>query len=265
MGKGNDKKNKTDIHKVNYLIHSVSGHVITSQVKAWNDTVRMCMWYELIMLPIRNRLGKMLMWCDNCGSHLTQAVKNVITECDIDVAYLPKNMTSELQVLDLVVNGPLKAHIRRKRAMRLFDAFQEYKLKRELNTAIKFVAPAPSMIEGIRDLILLFEDQFTHEKFRECINRSFIATGTLPESLIVDTDVPVFKSFKRESAYGTMSMIPKGTKSVLEFDNVLNDTNSASNASPANEEEHDVESALFEFYAAVDIDISNTMSDSDDE
>ena len=259
------KKNKTDIHKVNYLIHSVSGHVITSQVKAWNDTVRMCMWYELIMLPIRNRLGKMLMWCDNCGSHLTQAVKNVITECDIDVAYLPKNMTSELQVLDLVVNGPLKAHIRRKRAMRLFDAFQEYKLKRELNTAIKFVAPAPSMIEGIRDLILLFEDQFTHEKFRECINRSFIATGTLPESLIVDTDVPVFKSFKRESAYGTMSMIPKGTKSVLEFDNVLNDTNSASNASPANEEEHDVESALFEFYAAVDIDISNTMSDSDDE
>ena len=85
------------------------------------------------------------------------------------------------------------------------------------------------------------------------------------ESLIVDTDVPVFNSFKRESAYGTMSMIPKGTKSVLEFDNVLNDTNSASNASPANEEEHDVESALFEFYAAVDIDISNTMSDSDDE
>ena len=126
------------------------------------------MWYELIMLPTRNRLGKMLMWCDNCGSHLTQAVKNVITECDTDVAYLPKKMTSELLVLDLVVNGPLKTHILRKRAMRLYDAFQEYKLKRELDTAIKFVAPAPLTV-GIRDLILLFEDQFTYEKFRECI------------------------------------------------------------------------------------------------
>ena len=91
-------KNETDVHKVNYLIHSVSGHVVTSQVKAWNDTVRTCMWFELVMLPIRNKLGKMLMWCDNCGSHLTQAVKNVIKECDIDVAYLPKNMTAELQV-----------------------------------------------------------------------------------------------------------------------------------------------------------------------
>lgn len=73
-------KNKTDVHKVNYLIHNVSGHVITSQVKAWNDTVRMCMWFEIIILPIRNKLGKMLIWCDNCGSHLTQAVKTVITD-----------------------------------------------------------------------------------------------------------------------------------------------------------------------------------------
>lgn len=259
-------KNKTDVHKVNYLIHSVSGHVVTSQVKAWNDTVRMCMWFELVMLPIRNKLGKMLMWCDNCGSHLTQAVKNVIKECDVDVAYLPKNMTAELQVLDLVVNGPLKAHIRSKRAMRLYDAFQEFKLNREQNANITFVAPAPSMIEGIRDLILLFEDQFKQEKFKECINRSFIATGTLPEKLLVDTHVPVFKSFKRESAYGTMSMIPKGTKKLVESDVVLNDVNRASgNVAPANEEEHDVETALFEFYAAVDIDVNDTLSDSDDE
>ena len=259
-------KNKTDVHKVNYLIHSDSGHVVTSQVKAWNDTVRMCMWFELVMLPIRNKLGKMLMWCDNCGSHLTQAVKNVIKECDVDVAYLPKNMTAELQVLDLVVNGPLKAHIRSKRAMRLYDAFQEFKLNREQNANITFVAPAPSMIEGIRDLILLFEYQFKQEKFKECINRSFIATGTLPEKLLVDTDVPVFKYFKRESACGTMSMIPKGTKKLIESDVVLNDVNRASgNVAPANEEEHDVETALFEFYAAVDIDVNDTLSDSDDE
>ena len=33
-------------HKVYYLIHEVTGHVITSQVKAWNDTVRMVLWFD---------------------------------------------------------------------------------------------------------------------------------------------------------------------------------------------------------------------------
>ena len=41
-----------------------------------------------------------------------------------------KNMTGELQVLDLVVNGPLKAHIRTVRANRLYKSFQDYKIIR---------------------------------------------------------------------------------------------------------------------------------------
>lgn len=45
----------------------------------------------------------MFIWCDNCGSHLTQAGNDVKVECNIDVAFLPENMTGELQVLDLVV------------------------------------------------------------------------------------------------------------------------------------------------------------------
>lgn len=259
-------KNKTDVHKVNYLIHNVSGHVITSQVKAWNDTVRMCMWFEIIILPIRNKLGKMLIWCDNCGSHLTQAVKTVITECDVDVAYLPKNMTAELQVLDLVVNGPLKAHIRNKRAMRLYNAFQEYKVQRQNDSHLVFTAPRPSMIEGIRDLILLFEEQFTHEKFRSCINRSFIATGTLPVTTLNDVEVPEFKSFKRESACGTMSIIPKGTWSRPIPDDIVNRIEIASTGeSSVNEEERTVETAIFEFYSANDVDLDNCISDDDDD
>lgn len=71
-------KKKNDAHKAFYFIHNLTGHVITIEVKSWNDTVRMCMWFELIALPIRNKHGKMLIWCDNCGSHLTQAVKDVI-------------------------------------------------------------------------------------------------------------------------------------------------------------------------------------------
>ena len=58
----------------------------------------------------------MLLWCDNCGSHKTTSVMEVIDEVGVDVVFLLKNMTGELQVLDLVVNGPLKAHIRTNRA-----------------------------------------------------------------------------------------------------------------------------------------------------
>jgi hypothetical protein len=98
----------------------------------------MILWFEIIMHPIKMDLGKMLLWCDNCGSHKTSIVRDAIKEVDIDVAFLPPNMTSELQVLDLVVNGPLKAHIRTKRANRLYDAFQVYKVARAEIYSSKF-------------------------------------------------------------------------------------------------------------------------------
>lgn len=55
-------------HKVRYLIHLDSCHLITSQFKAWNDTVRMILWFEIVMLPLKNKhqKQKMLLWCDNC-------------------------------------------------------------------------------------------------------------------------------------------------------------------------------------------------------
>ena len=163
--------NNTDVHKIIYMIHKDTGHVITSQVKAWNDSVRMILWFKIIMKPIKDRLGKLLLWCDNCGSHKTSIVKDVIEQVGIDVAFLPPNMTSELQVLDLVVNGPLKAHIRTKRANRLYNAFQVYKeeraedskLEKSLRKSLEFDPPKPTMTEGILDLLLLFKERFNEE------------------------------------------------------------------------------------------------------
>ena len=37
------------IHKVKYLKHKINEHIITSQYKAWNDTIRQMMWLELVM------------------------------------------------------------------------------------------------------------------------------------------------------------------------------------------------------------------------
>jgi hypothetical protein len=129
-------------HRVNYLIHTgntdhkATGDVITSQHKAWNDTVRMCMWLDLIMAPIKKDT-KMLLWMDNCGSHLTLAVVKVMEEIEIDLALYPKNMTGIMQVLDLVVNGPVKAHTRTLRANRLYDYFNNvFKALYEGNIAL---------------------------------------------------------------------------------------------------------------------------------
>ena len=51
----------------NYYLKHINGHVITSKYKAWNDTVRMMMWLELILGPIKARHQKSLLWSDNCG------------------------------------------------------------------------------------------------------------------------------------------------------------------------------------------------------
>ena len=81
--------------KVVYIIHEETGRIITSQCKAWNDTVRMIAWFEVIMKPIRDGLGKMLLWNDNCSSHKTSIVRDVITA--IGMAYLPRNMTQYME------------------------------------------------------------------------------------------------------------------------------------------------------------------------
>ena len=155
------------VHKALYIIREETGDVITSQVKAWNDTVRMILWFEVLRKPIKDKIGKMLLWCDNCCSHKTTCVIDVIREIGVDVVFLPKNMTGELQVLDLVVIGPLKAHIRSNKANRLYSSFHEYKKERDINNNLpraqrnkmNFNSPKPTMLEGIQDLRRLFKEQ----------------------------------------------------------------------------------------------------------
>ena len=53
----------------------------------------------------------------------------VFAEWGIATENLPPNMTDVLHVMDLVVNGPLKAHMRRFRCAALFHYFQSWKLK----------------------------------------------------------------------------------------------------------------------------------------
>ena len=112
-----------------------------------------------------------MIWFDNCGCHKTNMVDEVIGELDVQIACLPPNMTGVLQLLDLVVNGPLKAHTRNLRGARIVESFQTFKrLYEEVaakdvqeRTMPVFQPPKPNMLQGIQDLFDLIAGAFKEE------------------------------------------------------------------------------------------------------
>ena len=62
-------------------------------------------------------------------------VDEVISVLGVQIACLLPNMTGALQVLDLVVNGPLKAHTKNLRGARIVESFQAFKKKYEDESA----------------------------------------------------------------------------------------------------------------------------------
>ena len=127
-------------------------------------------------------------WFDSCGCHKTSIVDDVIQELDVQIACFPPNLTGVLQVLDLVVNGPLKARTRNLRGARIVENFQKFKTLYEEEAAKDvqgrtlpvFQPPKPNMLQGIQDLFDLIADGFKKEKFVEGVKRSFISTGCVP-------------------------------------------------------------------------------------
>jgi hypothetical protein len=65
-----------------------------------------------------------------CGPRSVPAVSVVLAKHAIRAEALPPKVTSALPVMDLVVNGPLKAAIRRARIDALSDNFQLWRSKR---------------------------------------------------------------------------------------------------------------------------------------
>ena len=88
----------TETHWKSYIKHRVTGHVIISQVKAWNDTVTSCAHNDLIIKPERMKLGKLHLWMDRCGPHTTDAVSGIFDEIDVKTSHYAAATTSKVQV-----------------------------------------------------------------------------------------------------------------------------------------------------------------------
>ena len=142
----------------------------------------------------------------------------MIEEIGIQVACLPPNMTGILQVLDLVVNGPLKAHTRTLRGARIVDCFQKFKELYDLEfqkephmrKIIKFEVPKPDMLQGIQDLFDLMANGFREPKFVQGVVRSFISTGCMPV-YSTDPNIINFLPYTKHKMSGTMNILAPTT------------------------------------------------------
>jgi hypothetical protein len=118
-------------------------------------------------------------------------------------------MTATLQVLDLVVNGPIKAHIRRLRAKRLCEYFRDFRDAFRISTinqnknSPKWEPPKPSLPQCLLDLICLMDNEFATEDFKAGIRKSFLKTGTMYNSK------QQFTLYERRQEGGTMPIDTK--------------------------------------------------------
>ena len=175
-----------------YIFNREKLTVVTCQNKAWMDTAGIAMWVELQYGPYvaESCGGKAVLVWDNCGPHKVTALQEIFKENGIRTETLPPNMTDQLQVMDLVVNAPLKAGIRRERCSQLYEYFQLFKNERYKQLAKpahvrKMPAwdpPKPKLVDGLRTVLKVEETTLRTAKFKESMRKCFIAVGLVKES-----------------------------------------------------------------------------------
>ena len=93
--------------------------------------------------------------------------------------FLPPNTTHLLQVLDLVVNGPIKKRLQEFRSLTIYNWFQKFVATVQDRTPSRreFKPPLPTIPGAVHKLLDIFHDLITTESMKDSIIRSFVATG----------------------------------------------------------------------------------------
>lgn len=173
------------VYRRPYAYNALTGGVITAQNKAWMDTVTMCLFLECSLAPWFNDILKVLsphMCYDNCGPHKTVAVAKTMSAAGIAGDSLAPNITDHMQVVDLVINGPLKAHMRKEAAMHLYEEFGKYRISASFDRNAKWAPAVIGLNSGIAMYLKVHESMTQDEKLSKGVVRAFVATGLLPRN-----------------------------------------------------------------------------------
>jgi hypothetical protein len=150
-------------------------------------------------------------------------------------------MTDILQILDLIVNGPIKRHIRARREMEVYNYFNgiyKRQIALELSKPVSernrviFSPPKPSLQDAILDAFELFENNFQGEEMQQNIWQCFIETGCAPVQsaygVALDRANISFMEYGSEGAagadsFGTSIVSPTGTEDIIFTSDQIND------------------------------------------
>jgi hypothetical protein len=182
-----DKKTKKTgpvTFKRQFLSHP-DGRVVWAQGKAYMDTPGLAMWIDLVLGPARVKRGSKkfaLIW-DSCKTHLVPSVLAVLAEHNIVHFEFEPNMTDISQPIDIVVNGPIKAHVKQARAKQLYDYFQDYVIdlaNAGVGQIVPYRPPAPSLASFLSLISRIFVERFATDEFVRSLRRCFVSVGLAP-------------------------------------------------------------------------------------
>jgi hypothetical protein len=188
------------------------------------------MWIDLVLVPGQQaRGGKVQLWMDNCSCHITDVAEERMRQAGVLVSNFPPNMTALLQVLDLVVNGPIKRHIRSWTAHVIAAAFADYHRRWHNHESGlgKFRPPKAKVGPAMEKLFELVDcGEFAQPKFAATIKASFVKCGLTPSS----PDGLTFEQFQEKELSGTVVYLPHSASAVdyskveaVEVENLLDD------------------------------------------
>uniref|UniRef100_A0A672HC27 HTH CENPB-type domain-containing protein n=1 Tax=Salarias fasciatus TaxID=181472 RepID=A0A672HC27_SALFA len=92
------------------------GIIVRAQEKGWMETELVVDWLKVVWGRRHGGLRKTrnMLVLDAFRGHLTEPVKKQLRSMNGDIVIIPGGMTSQLQVLDVVVNKPFKDNLRKK-------------------------------------------------------------------------------------------------------------------------------------------------------
>ena len=84
----------------------------TTQINAWVEEDIFKEYIKNIIIPYKKDNKKILLIMDYATSHYTKKIIDYLDKHDIDVFFIPKNMTPILQPLDRAINFPFKQYLK---------------------------------------------------------------------------------------------------------------------------------------------------------
>ena len=93
-----------------------AGIIMPAQEKGWIETGLVVDWLKVVWGAHYGGLSKRrnMLVLDAFRGHLTEPIKSQVRAMNGDLVIIPGGMTSQLQVLDIVVNKPFKDNLRKK-------------------------------------------------------------------------------------------------------------------------------------------------------